>query len=63
YTQTLYHIVLRTKRSEKSIPQQNASSLYKYVWGVIKNKKESSKDELMRIFKECGVDFDEKYLS
>jgi hypothetical protein len=33
------------------------------VWGVIKNKKESSKDELMRIFKECGVDFDEKYLS
>jgi REP element-mobilizing transposase RayT len=27
------------------------------------HKKESSKDELMRIFKECGVDFDEKYLS
>ena len=39
YTQTLYHIVLRTKRSEPSIAQENVSSLYKYIWGIIKNKK------------------------
>jgi REP element-mobilizing transposase RayT len=39
YTQILYHIVLRTKWSEKSISQQNVSSLYKYIWGIIKNKK------------------------
>ncbi len=39
YTQILYHIVLRTKRSEPSIAQENVSSLYKYIWGVIKNKK------------------------
>jgi REP element-mobilizing transposase RayT len=39
YTQILYHIVLRTKRSEKSLSQQNISSLYKYIWGIIKNKK------------------------
>ena len=39
YTQILYHIVLRTKHSEKSIAQNNVSSLYKYVWGIIKNKK------------------------
>ena len=38
YTQILYHIVLRTKRSEKSISQNNVSSLYKYIWGIIKNK-------------------------
>ena len=38
YTQILYHIVLRTKRSEPSIAQQNVSSLYKYIWGIIKNK-------------------------
>ena len=39
YTKTIYHIVLRTKRSEMSISQDNVSSLYKYIWGIIKNKK------------------------
>ena len=39
YTQILYHIVLRTKRSELTINQKNVSSLYKYIWGIIKNKK------------------------
>ena len=39
YTQILYHIVLRTKRSEPSIAQENVSFLYKYIWGIIKNKK------------------------
>jgi REP element-mobilizing transposase RayT len=39
YTQILYHIVLRTKRSEPSINQENVLSLYKYIWGIIKNKK------------------------
>ena len=39
YTQILYHIVLRTKHSEPSIKQENVSSLYKYIWGIIKNKK------------------------
>ncbi|MDR1878704.1 MAG: IS200/IS605 family transposase [Bacteroidales bacterium] len=39
YTRILYHIVLRTKHSEKSISQQNVSSLYKYIWGIIKNKR------------------------
>ena len=38
YTQILYHIVLRTKWSEPSIIQENAPSLYKYIWGIIKNK-------------------------
>ena len=38
YTQILYHIVLRTKRSEPTIAQENVSSLYKYIWGIIKNK-------------------------
>jgi len=39
YTQILYHIVLRTKRSEPTIVRENASSLYRYIWGIIKNKK------------------------
>ena len=38
YTKILYHIVLRTKRSEMSISQSNVTSLYKYIWGIIKNK-------------------------
>jgi REP element-mobilizing transposase RayT len=39
YTQIIYHIVLRTKRSELSIVQENVSSLYKYIWSIVKNKK------------------------
>ena len=45
YTQILYHTVLRTKRSELSIAQENVSSLYKYIWDIIMNKK----GELYRI--------------
>ena len=39
YTQVVYHIILRTKHSEPSIAQENISSLYQYIWGIIKNKK------------------------
>jgi len=39
YRQILYHIVFRTKSSEKSINQAHAVDLYKYIWGIIKNKK------------------------
>ena len=39
YRQILYHIVFRTKRSEKTINQAHAADLYKYIWGIIKNKK------------------------
>jgi REP element-mobilizing transposase RayT len=39
YTQIYYHIILRTKNSGKSISQHNVSELYKYIWGIIKNKK------------------------
>jgi REP element-mobilizing transposase RayT len=39
YTQILYHIVFRTKNSKKTITAENASLLYAYIWGIIKNKK------------------------
>ena len=39
YRQILYHIVFRTKGSEKTINQQHSPDLYKYIWGIIKNKK------------------------
>jgi REP element-mobilizing transposase RayT len=38
YRQILYHIVFRTKKSEHTINQENVAELYKYIWGVIKNK-------------------------
>jgi REP element-mobilizing transposase RayT len=39
YRQILYHIVFRTKYSDQSICREHASDLYKYIWGIIKNKK------------------------
>jgi REP element-mobilizing transposase RayT len=38
YRQILYHIVFRTKGSEKTINQNHAKDLYKYIFGIIKNK-------------------------
>ena len=39
YRQILYHIIFRTKRSEKTINQEHSTELKKYIWGIIKNKK------------------------
>ncbi|MDR0863528.1 MAG: transposase [Candidatus Symbiothrix sp.] len=39
YTQIYYHIILRTKGSEKSISQHNVAHLYRYIWGIIENRK------------------------
>lgn len=38
YRQILYHIVFRTKNCEKSLPLDKSEELYKYIWGIIKNK-------------------------
>jgi REP element-mobilizing transposase RayT len=39
YRQILYHIVFRTKASEKTINQEHSTELKKYIWGIITNKK------------------------
>ena len=39
YTQTLYHIVIRTKRSIPAISPADAPKLYRYIWGIIQQKK------------------------
>ena len=38
YRQILYHIVFRTKNSQKTIDRRNACELYAYIMGYIKNK-------------------------
>ena len=38
-TKLLYHIVIRTKYSHKTIPNEHADELYRYMWVFIKNKK------------------------
>ncbi|MDR2042389.1 MAG: IS200/IS605 family transposase [Tannerella sp.] len=38
YRQILYHIIFRTKHSGKTICQEHVSELYKYIWGIVKNK-------------------------
>ena len=38
HRQILYHIIFRTKGSEKVIPLEHREDLYKYIWGIIKNK-------------------------
>lgn len=38
YTNLLYHIIFRTKASDKSIPFSKADILYNYIWGIVRNK-------------------------
>lgn len=39
YRQILYHIVFGTKYREPVIIEKNESELYRYIWGILKNKK------------------------
>ena len=39
YTRLLYHIIFRTKYGEQTINNAHADDLYRYIWGIIKNKK------------------------
>ena len=39
YTQILYQIVFGTKNNEPTMIECGQESLYKYIWGILKNKK------------------------
>ena len=39
YTQILYQIVFSTKRRERTLQKDNRAELFKYMWGILKNKK------------------------
>ena len=39
YRQIYYHIVIGTYRHKSTIPDEHCDELYKYIWGIIKNKK------------------------
>ncbi len=39
YTKLIYHIVFSTKNREKTINTTHKRELYKYIWGLIDNKK------------------------
>lgn len=38
YTQILYQIVFSTKNTENTMDLSKAENLYRYIWGVLKNK-------------------------
>ena len=38
YTQILYQIVFSTKNREHTLTENHRDDLYKYIWGIIKNK-------------------------
>ena len=38
YRQLIYHIIFRTKNSEKTLDVKHNIELYKYIHGIIKNK-------------------------
>ncbi|HAQ39103.1 MAG TPA: IS200/IS605 family transposase [Saprospirales bacterium] len=38
YTSILYHLIIRTKSSRKTLSLTHSEDLYRYIWGYIKNK-------------------------
>ena len=38
YVQLLYHIIIRTKAGQPVLSLEHSDELYRYIWGVIKNK-------------------------
>ena len=39
YTQILYQLVFGTKNHEQTLKKENRQELFKYIWGILKNKK------------------------
>jgi putative transposase len=39
YIQLLYQIVFNTKNRDKTLTANNHEELFKYLWGILKNKK------------------------
>ena len=39
YTQILYQIVFSTKHREHTLLEENRKELFKYIWGILENKK------------------------
>jgi putative transposase len=39
YTQILYQIVFSTKYRQPTLEKEGRESLFKYIWGILKNKK------------------------
>ncbi len=39
YTQILYHIIFGTKNHEMTLTKENRKQLFKYIWGILENKK------------------------
>lgn len=39
YTQSIYHIVFRTKYGQDTIVEEHERELYTYLYGIVKNKK------------------------
>ncbi len=38
YTQITYQIVFSTKNRERTLTKENRAALFKYIWGILKNK-------------------------
>jgi len=38
YRQIYYYFVFNTKNRQRTIPDESSQELYKYIWGIIKNK-------------------------
>ncbi len=38
YTQIIYQIVFSTKHREQTLTKNNRDTLFKYIWGLLKNK-------------------------
>ena len=39
YTQILYQIVFSTKKRERTLIKDNRADLFRYMWGILENKK------------------------
>ena len=39
YTQLMYHAVIHTKGSARTLSLEHSDELYRYIWGAVKNKR------------------------
>ena len=56
FTQIYYHIVFSTRERERTLIEPGREDLFRYLWGVIKNRHG-------HLYRLNAVEYNEKYLA
>jgi putative transposase len=62
FTAIAYHIVFSTKNRVPVLERDGRPDLFRYIWGIVKNRRGHLYRIYRKLLMEAGVRFDERYM-